>query len=689
MSDLISSNDMKNLSLQDSIIIPEEELKEWQMLLMTSADPLKKQEAFRRVYLSQLDVDKKRKYCFQILSDSSSELKKDAFKALAHLGGDPRLLNCLENMLDNSSIVRQQAVKQLPQLLKKNGNNHWVLSFIVKDLIGSEINESVLEEFYIMLQKMNASITVSLLPEVIKVLLSAPETLERKARLALSGWATNEERGMALLDEAELHVAGTVGEWLLPLVFESGIRGEKIRNAMVTQLISHEGVMDPTGIGNLIVQLGAESLDLLMEKFNDSKRPVYVLFVMSQIVIRESVEGELLERVFEFCLQLLIEGSRDLLSTLLGFPFARLEFSDDKKEKWIKELLYCREGMSSIQLLNEIDYQIISAGELSSPVLNEMFLNSDDTAQKIHALQLLVKLLPDKTDKLVEMAEVLDEKIKENSFDRGELLKAFGYLWKRKSYPTERRDAEVESFLLSLWKKSRTVERFEAMSMALPLLETPMANRVIFSLLDLLESKLPEIEKKSLTRKMNLIDGAHLEHQLLMVGLNGMLSSVKRKDVLPELFDQIKELLYNLWKKEVSDRQTLGPGAMPALVRIFVIFIQKHVDERETVLELICDNLERPSVLKVLPELWMFLEDKHVDKVGHFILNEFKEIRQLEYDEVNTLLGVARVLIENADENRKNLASTVLTRLNSLKRHNLKQVNKFLEEGLIVPDAQE
>ena len=117
-----------------------------------------------------------------------------------------------------------------------------------------------------------------------------------------------------------------------------------------------------------------------------------------------------------------------------------------------------------------------------------------------------------------------------------------------------------------------------------------------------------------------------------------------------------------------------------------MMIVQNYEAERNKFLEMLSKQLGCISVLRSMPDLWGFLENKHIGRISKYLIAQFKVVRQMEFDELNDILIVTRCLIENSSKDHAGPAERVLLRLKGLKRHKLKQVDQFLNTDLAIPD---
>jgi hypothetical protein len=338
-------------------------------------------------------------------------------------------------------------------------------------------------------------------------------------------------------------------------------------------------------------------------------------------------------RVFDLLLNLLETQQEKIKLTLLEFPVEHLDLDVERNHLWIREILFIRESLTSDNWLREIDYRLRCLLPDSLDILKEHARYTSVGRERLFALDFLLHHSPDEKFFLLDLRQLLLDLEEQRELDRGLCFLFQGRLWARKNYPSDLRNKEVSSFLKDLWRKSRTVDRFEAFSGAVGNLSPVLAERIIQVVTDLFEKRLPLMLKKKSSTAFTALENALIEERYLVAGLKCCQAIFSRKDFEVALIQNLLDLLMQLWE-ELSDGQvSLGPQGTRQLVRALLAFCRHHPDASFPVISALIDEMEFLEVQKGILDLWSLLETDALKKIASWLIEQARHPHDFDAEE--------------------------------------------------------
>ncbi|MGE4159769.1 MAG: hypothetical protein AB7F75_11815, partial [Planctomycetota bacterium] len=469
---------------------------------------------------------------------------------------------------------------------------------------------------------------------------------------------------------------GPAGRWLIPAILGGGQDDDDILELAALQFHHHPDPVDPSGISAHFLDRPERSLDPLIRHFSGSKQPLLALNVISRILDRTDPKAPGLGRVWDFAIETLREGPREALPILLEFPLGRMAPSESQRRQWLRELLLARSRLSSEHLLGEIDRRFADAGVAGLEVLCEAANTLSEPRDRLHALDLGAQLAGRTPEAPARLSDLVTLSQQDSTMEVGELLLVRGKLWAHEHYPATRRSQEVQEALSSLWRRSRTLERLQALTLAARRLDPPQAAALLLAVQDLFTSRLPKIERHSI-RRPEFLDGTALEEDFLVTGLEAAAALFQRQDLPEGMIRSLAEQLLDKWSRVGSGQTLWGPAGTRALVRALASLATLSDWEHRVIAALAAD----PGFMEVqraLVRLWPRVQDAEAVRVATFLHQRLAEVRTLEPEELETLLALVRAWVETATGAREPEAARLINRVLGVRRNAKTQVEAFL-----------
>jgi HEAT repeat protein len=641
-------------------LLSSEDLSRLKMDLVTSAEPGKRLEALRKLYLSELGNDQKLRLFLAGLRDRNAEVRAEAARALGGLGLDSALTDNLARASAGSIAERVVSIGNLSQVLSRVEGDQasLALAMVVEFLETSEEKEVVLAAMGVLIQFLpdadSNSLAVRTHELLVKLLQVKFVIFEDVAnRLYSKLYGNHRELVSSMLTELLGNISQlNIRYFALSLITEHDLESAAVPT-VVERLVS--GLCEGSELDRnyqacsaALTRLGERSIGQLLKHLKTATETGQRRLVdLIGHLLREGTESQFplsdvsVKAATTALANLYVEATPEVCTAILESKFyLHPLMSDDSMAVAANGFVDSMHEFRFERQVELVQTALAKCGEPALNALSEALKESSHDVTRLTAANLVPAIVAEMTSitgaELVKLTDTLKELLDDEESDfpnRGPLQIALGRLSSHANYSSGVAGENSEYLRERLGTSSNVYDNLEAIGW-LAAGENLDSNQRVecgYLLLSVLKKGLPGLSGR--IRKNE--EGEEVLHfgrettaytdmiPRILESIGRLLETDKTPDIL---FERISADLVQLWKDITDYKLIWAPAAVMSLARLLGDIARSDRTEMATVediAELLSRKLILLPVLQVISSLAVReLDSERLRKLAFKVFNE-------------------------------------------------------------------